>query len=129
MAYAALLRRAGTLAWQEIVRGLISWPNWALKRTRRALRLAKALGVPANMTKRSRTLLWLGAVLSPVASFFAFWSGVFYAWMNASGSWSAERAAMWAYPCFALALVFLALFGWCVWRLIRLSNARLIGGR
>jgi uncharacterized membrane protein len=71
------------------------------------------------MTKRSRVLCCIGVFLAPIASFFAFWSAIFYAWMNANGSWSPERAAAWAYPCLALSLLFFGLFVWCAWRLYR----------
>lgn len=69
--------------------------------------------------KRTRVLLWLGAITSPIASYYSFWAAIFYSWMNANGSWSAERAAMWAYPCLALSVIFAASFIWCVCKLTR----------
>lgn len=77
------------------------------------------------MTKRTRILYWVGVVVAPIASFYAFGSFIFYTWMNANGSWSAERAAAWAYPSLALSVIFFGLFVWCVWRLIRKQSNRL----
>lgn len=71
------------------------------------------------MSKHARILLWVGAVLAPFALFYALLSAVFYAWMNANGSWPAERAATWVLSCLVLAVAFLVLFVWCVWKLIR----------
>ena len=58
-----------------------------------------------SQTKKS-LLYFLGIVVSAILSFYAFWSAIYYAWMNANGSWSAEKAAPWAYGSLTLAVIF-----------------------
>jgi hypothetical protein len=59
------------------------------------------------MTPRSRiTLLWFAAILGPLAAGYSLLSVVFYAWLEASGSWPKERASVWAGGAFFFFCVF-----------------------
>jgi hypothetical protein len=79
-----------------------------------------------HMTKRRKTLLWAGLVLSVPATLYAGASFVFYAWLNAAEPerWPADRAAPWAYSALALAVLFLVIFLYCLISLIKESNRK-----
>jgi len=53
-------------------------------------------------------------------------SFVFYAWLNAAEPerWPAEKAAVWAYSSLAFAIIFLAVFIYCVVSLIKEANRK-----
>lgn len=68
--------------------------------------------------KRLIAVYIVTVILSLGLSFISFWSGVFYSWLNASGSWSAEKAAPYAYGSFALAFVFFVSFAFLAYKLI-----------
>ena len=74
------------------------------------------------MSKRRKILLWIGLILSLPASAYAGLSVVFYAWLDASRHWPTEKAAVWAYGSLVLAVLFLALFIYCLVSLIKESN-------
>jgi hypothetical protein len=76
------------------------------------------------MTKRRKILLWFGLVMSIVSAGYAGTSVIYYAWLNAAAPerWPPERAALWAYSALALAILFLAVFVYCVVSLIKEVN-------
>ena len=69
---------------------------------------------------------WLGLVLSLLAGGYAGLSFIFYAWLSAAEPerWPPERAGLWAGSAAILALLFFALFVYCLASLIRDSNRR-----
>jgi hypothetical protein len=73
-------------------------------------------------TKRA-ILYFLGVVVSTALSFYAFWSAIFYAWMNANGSWPAEKAAPWAYGSLALSGLFFVGFVYFIVKMVKLRKA------
>ena len=76
-------------------------------------------------TKSKKVIFYiLGIVLSAALSFYAFWSAIFYAWMNANGSWSAEKAAPWAYGSLALSALFFVLFIYFIVKVVKLRKVR-----
>jgi len=75
-----------------------------------------------NKKTKAITLYIVGVVISAALSFYAFWSAVFYAWMNANGSWSAEKAAPWAYGSLILCGVFFALFVYFIIKIVKLRK-------
>jgi uncharacterized membrane-anchored protein len=78
------------------------------------------------MTKRRKILTWLGLVLSLPAASYAGVSVIFYAWLNAAEPerWPSERAGLWSGVAAVLALLFLALFVYCLASLIGEANRR-----
>jgi hypothetical protein len=76
------------------------------------------------MSKRRRILLWLGLVLSVPAGGYAGLCVGFYAWLSAAEPerWPSARAAVWAYSSLGFAVLFLALFIYCLVALIREAN-------
>jgi len=64
---------------------------------------------------------FVAVVVSPILSFYAFWSAIFYSWMNANGSWSAEKAAPWAYGSLALSGFFFIL---CIYFIVKIVKFR-----
>jgi len=78
------------------------------------------------MNKKGIIFRWVGALLSLSASLYAGMSFVFYAWLNAAEPerWPAEKAAVWAYSSLAFAIIFLAVFIYCVVSLIKEANRK-----
>jgi hypothetical protein len=76
------------------------------------------------MTKRRKVATWVVLVLSLPAAGYAGTSVIFYAWLNAAEPerWPADRAAVWVYSALGLAVLFMALFVYCVVSLIRDAN-------
>ena len=69
-------------------------------------------------------LFVLGIFASGIAAFLAFWQAIFYAWMNANGSWTAEEAAPWAYGALAVSLIFFVLFVYFIVKVVKLRKLR-----
>ncbi len=67
--------------------------------------------------------LWTIALVGPLASGYCVLSAVFYAWLNASGSWSAQRASAWSGSAFVLACFFAAMSAVAIVKLVRYYNA------
>ena len=78
------------------------------------------------LTKRKRLLTWLGLILSLPAAGYAGVSFIFYTWLSAAEPerWPPERAGLWAGGAAILALMFFALFVYCLISLIRDANRR-----
>jgi O-antigen/teichoic acid export membrane protein len=78
------------------------------------------------MTKRRKWLTWLGLFLSLLAASYAGVSFIFYSWLSAAEPehWPPERASVWAFGAFALAILFFGLFVYCLVSLIRETNRR-----
>jgi len=76
------------------------------------------------MTKRRKILLWLGLVVSLLATGYAGTSFIFYAWLSAAAPerWPPERAALWAYSALALAILFFGFLAYCVVSLVKEAN-------
>ena len=68
-------------------------------------------------------LYLVGILLSAAISFYTFWSAVFYGWMNANGSWSAEKSAPWAYGFFSLSVIFCILSVYLIVKSVKFINA------
>ncbi len=74
-------------------------------------------------TKVKKAILYvLGLIASAVISFYAVSSTIFYAWMNANGSWSAEKAAPWAFGSLAISIVFIIPFIYFIVKIFKLRN-------
>jgi hypothetical protein len=54
--------------------------------------------------------LWLALAGTLAASGYAFLSVYFYAWLQASGSWSQERASAWSFGAFVVAVLLFGAF-------------------
>ena len=76
----------------------------------------------SNKTKKIILYLF-GIVAGAGLCFYFVWATIFYAWMNANGSWSAEKAAPWAYGSLALAVVFFVLAIYIIVKLIKYINS------
>ena len=74
------------------------------------------------MSKRRKIFLWLGLLISLPAGGYSGLSVVFYAWLDASQQWPTENAAVWGYGFFALTVLFMALFVYCLVSLIKEAN-------
>ncbi|GIK34953.1 MAG: hypothetical protein AMXMBFR45_07820 [Gammaproteobacteria bacterium] len=75
------------------------------------------------MSPRARLMtLWVTALVAPLATIYALLSVVFYAWLNASGSWSAERASLWSGGAFVAFCVLAVVSVAAVVKLIRHYN-------
>ena len=70
--------------------------------------------------------LWVSLVLSLPVAFYAGTGFIYYAWRNTADpqNWPAERAAPWAYGHLVLAVLFLGLFVYSVFSLIRAANRK-----
>ena len=68
-------------------------------------------------------LLWACALLAPLAAGYALLSAYFYAWLNAAGSWSAERASLWSGAAFLLSCLFGVVSVIAIRRLLRHYNS------
>ena len=78
------------------------------------------------MTKQKKILLWIGLVLSLPISGYAGTSFIFYAWLSAAEPerWPPERAGLWAGVAVIIAVLFIALFIYCVVSLIKETNRK-----
>ena len=64
----------------------------------------------------------VGIITSAGISLYAFTSAIFYAWMNANGSWSAEKATPWAYGALAICIIFFILSIYLIIKVIKAIN-------
>lgn len=72
------------------------------------------------MTKTNKIILYfIGTLISGGLSFYAFMSAVFYSWMNANGSWTAEKAAPWAYSSLVLSVIFFIVFVYFIVKIVK----------
>jgi len=78
------------------------------------------------MTRREKTLLWAGVLLSLPAAGYAATSVVFYAWLNAAEPerWPSERAGIWVVGALLLTVLFLSCFVYCLVSLIKEANRK-----
>ena len=89
----------GTAQWTAVAEANARWEAW--RQTRRP-RTTTFLSPRARLR-----LLWVSALLAPLAAGYSMLSVYFYAWLNAAGSWPAERASVWS----SVAFGFFCLFG------------------
>ena len=68
--------------------------------------MLRATKTPVLSPRARLRVLWASALLAPLAAGYALLSAYFYAWLNAAGSWSAERASLWSGTAFALFCLF-----------------------
>jgi hypothetical protein len=81
------------------------------------------------MSPRTRLLvLWAGAILGPLATAYGLLCVVFYAWLEASRTWSTDRAARWASGAFAAACLFALVSIIAIVKFVRHYRARAWGG-
>ena len=83
----------------------------------------RATRTPALSPRAKLRLLWACALLAPLAAGYAFLSAYFYAWLNAAGSWSAERASLWSGAAFFLFCLFGVVSVIAIRRLLRHYNS------
>lgn len=76
-----------------------------------------------NKTITKAVFYFLGVVTCAVLSFYAFWSAIYYAWMNANGSWTADKAAPWTFGSLTIAIVFFILFIYFIVKMVKLRKA------
>ena len=76
------------------------------------------------MLKR-RLKLWLGLVVSLMASGYFAVSIFFYAWLEASQQWSTKKAALWVAGSVFLTILFIYTFFRCLVGLLRAANNKL----
>ena len=78
------------------------------------------------MKRRRKIFLWLGLVLSLLATGYVGTSVVFYAWLSAAAParWPPDRAALWTYSALVLTILFFGLFVYCVVSLVKEANKR-----
>ncbi len=77
-----------------------------------------------NKNTKKKIFYYIGIIVSAIACWEAFWAAIFYAWMNANGSWSAEKAAPWAYGALALSGLFFILFVFFIIKVIKLRKVQ-----
>lgn len=65
-----------------------------------------ATKTPLLSQRAKLRLLWASSLLAPLAAGYCLLSAYFYAWLNAAGSWSAERASVWSGVAFLLFCLF-----------------------
>ena len=88
----------GTAQWATVAEANARWDAW--RKTRRP-------SEPPLISSRARLrLLWVRALLAPLAAGYGLLSAYFYAWLNAAGSWPAERASLWSGVAFAFFCLF-----------------------
>ena len=77
-----------------------------------------------KLSPRARLLvLWATALGAPLVAGYSLLSAYFYAWLNASGSWSAERASLWSGAAFIFFCVFAVISVVAIIRLFRHYNS------
>ena len=89
----------GTAQWTAVAEANARWEAW--RQTRRPE--ARSFLSPRAKLR----LLWVSALLAPLAAGYSLLSAYSYAWLNAAGSWSAERSSLWS----GVAFAFFCLFG------------------
>lgn len=88
----------GTIQWAAVAEANARWEAWRQTRRPRAS--------PLLSPRKKLRLLWVSALLAPLAAGYGLLSAYSYAWLNASGSWSAERASLWSGVAFAFFCLF-----------------------
>jgi TRAP-type C4-dicarboxylate transport system permease small subunit len=68
-------------------------------------------------------VLWVTALGAPLVAGYCILSAYSYAWLNAAGSWSAERASLWASAAFFFFCLFAAVSVNAIVRLLRYYNS------
>ncbi len=73
------------------------------------------------MTRKQKVICWVVMLFTLPTSGYAVMGFVFYAWLSAAEPerWPVPKAALWAYSSLALALIFLVMFGYCLFKLIK----------
>lgn len=78
------------------------------------------------MSPRAKFIsLWFAALFSPLLAGYALLSGITFVWFNATGfcgSWSDERASLWAWSAFSLFCLFAVIAIEAVVHLVRYYN-------
>ena len=76
------------------------------------------------MTQRAKLIsLWFAALLSPLVAGYALLSFITFVWFNATGSWSEERASLWAWSAFFIFCLFAVAAVMAIIRLVRYYNS------
>ena len=88
----------GTAQWVLVAEANSRWEHWRQLHPWKRSRL--------KLSRSRLRLIWLTALVAPIAAGFALLSTISYAWLNASGAWSAERASLSAGVAFALFCLF-----------------------
>lgn len=104
----------GTIQWASVAEANARFDAW---------RNACPAKAPLLASPAMLRFLWVTAVLAPLASGYALVSVYFYAWLNAAGSWPAERASLWSGVSFALFCVFGAVSVVAITLLLRHYNS------
>ena len=105
----------GTVQWATVAEANACWDAW--RQTRRPVK-------PPRLSPRARLrLLWVSALLAPLAAGYGLLSAYFYAWLNAAGSWPAERASLWSGVAFAFFCLFAAVSVGAIVLLLRHYNS------
>jgi hypothetical protein len=68
-------------------------------------------------------VLWVAALGAPLVAGYCLLSVYFYAWLNASGSWSVERASLWSGAAFIFFCLFAVIAVVAIIRLLRYYNS------
>lgn len=105
----------GTAQWVMVAEANARWEHW-----RKSHPLKRS---PPLLSRSKLRWYWLVALAAPIASAYAFFSAIFYAWLNASGSWPPDRASLWSGVAFAFCCLFGAISVVSVVRLLRYYNS------
>ena len=73
-------------------------------------------------TTKNIILHLLGIITSAALCIYTFGSAIFYAWMNANGSWSVEKATPWAYGSLIISILFFVLSIYLIVKMIKIIN-------
>ena len=104
----------GTIQWSVVAEANA---RWELRRLSRSLKQTSFLSPRATLG-----VLWVAALSAPLFAGYALSSAVTYAWLNASGSWSAQRASFWFSVASISFCVFSVISVVAIVRLIRYYN-------
>lgn len=105
----------GTAQWMVVAEANFRWERWRQSHPRRRS--------PITLSRAKLRTVWVTAFAAPIAAGFALLSTVSYAWLNASGAWSAEHASLWAGVAFAFFCLFGVVTVLCVALLLRHYNS------
>lgn len=105
----------GTAQWAIVSEANARWEHWRKSRPGKRS--------PPLLARTKFRWFWLAALAAPLASAYALFSAIFYARLNASGSWPADGASLWAGVAFAFCCLFGAVSVISVVRLVRHYNS------
>jgi hypothetical protein len=76
-----------------------------------------------NEISNKALMYTVGIIISAVISFYLFWSGILFIWLNTTGAW-VTKSGLKAFGSLVLAVIFFGLFLYFISKVKKLNNER-----